>query len=152
MQIWCKQTKWPFHCLRPQHLKFRMLHNGFHHLYIKMRLRRANYGIVMDPKLIALLCKSDAKKLPLLVPEASTSWFISLPRFLPSLPPSVYRGVTDNNSPPPYCVPPALCLQGGVCQQFRPPPPIVVDVPSNNWKNTPYKSNKGHPQQKQQGY
>ena len=39
-----------------------------------MRLRRANYGIDMDPKLIGLLYKYDAKKqVILLVPEASKS-------------------------------------------------------------------------------
>ena len=47
-----------------------MLNYGFHHLYIKMRLRRANSGIDMDPKVIGLLCTSDAKVI-LLLPEAS---------------------------------------------------------------------------------
>ena len=55
-------NKRPFWCLRPQNLKFRMLHNGFHHSYIKMRLRPANSGIDMDPKPIGLLCQSDAKQ------------------------------------------------------------------------------------------
>ena len=55
-----------------KYIKFRMLNNGFHHLYIIMRLRRADSGIDMDPKLIGLLCKSDAK-VTLLLPEASKS-------------------------------------------------------------------------------
>ena len=49
-----------------------MRSSGFHHLYVIMRLQRANSGIDMDPKLIGLLLKSDAKVI-LLLPEASTS-------------------------------------------------------------------------------
>ena len=49
-----------------------MRSSGFHHLYVIMRLRRANSGIDMDQRLIGLLRTSDAK-VNILVPEASTS-------------------------------------------------------------------------------
>ena len=49
-----------------------MRSSGFHHLCVIMRLRPANSGIDMDPKLIGLLRTSDAK-VTLLMPEASKS-------------------------------------------------------------------------------
>ena len=55
-----------------QNLKIRMRSSGFHHLYVKMRLRRANSGIDMGPRLFGLLWTYDAKVI-LLVPEASKS-------------------------------------------------------------------------------
>ena len=58
--------------MRLQHLKITMRSSGFHHLCVKMRLRRANYGIDMDQQLIGLLRTSDPN-MTLLVPEASTS-------------------------------------------------------------------------------
>ena len=71
-----------------------------------MRLRRANSGIDMDQKLMGSLWQSDANKWPFycLRPQ-HLDFHISLPRFLPSLPP--------------------FCLQRGVCQQFRAPPPLL---------------------------
>ena len=53
-------AKVAFECLMPQNLKLMMLNNGFHHLYVIMRLR-ANSGIDMDQQLYGLLRKSGAK-------------------------------------------------------------------------------------------
>ena len=59
MKIWWTKTKKLFWCLRPQHLKIRILSSGFHQLGINMRLRRANSGVLIDS-----LHKSGAKKWP----------------------------------------------------------------------------------------
>ena len=62
--LWNMMHKYLFRCLRLQHLKITMLSNGFHHLYVIMRLRHANSGIDMDQTLIGFImniwCKSDA--------------------------------------------------------------------------------------------
>ena len=41
--------------------QIRMRSGGCHHLYVVMRLRRANYGIDMDQQLIDSLRNSGAK-------------------------------------------------------------------------------------------
>ena len=110
--------KWRFWCMRLQHLKITMRSSGFHHLCVKMRLRRANYGIDMDPKLIGLLWTYDAKKWPFqCLRLQNLDCYISLPRFLPSLPP---------------------LLTGGCLITIPRPPPIVIDVPNWNNKMLPY--------------
>ena len=106
-----------------------MLNNGFHHLYVIVRLRPANSGIDMDPKLIGLSWTSSAK-VTLLVPEASKSQMLYFTTPVPAFPP-------------------ALCLQGGVgCLITIPrPPPLLLSTSRIGIKQRSLLYRRGEPQE-----
>ena len=59
--LWTYDAKVIMLVAEASNINFRMRSSGFHHLCVKMRLRRANSGIDMDQQLIDSLRKSGAK-------------------------------------------------------------------------------------------